>query len=449
MHARALAQGRSYTDIGFLHSPYTALIAPVAEPPGLPALIAPIFVTVGESLTWARALLVVSVLLFAWAVGHYWSRAAGAVTALIVAAWSVIALMRLHVVDTVLADVPFAAAVWLAFAIADAPEGVRDTRRAALLALAGMLAFSFRMAALPLLPALATWALLRPREERPRLALAGVCWALTAIAVLFVLPGASVVGGEVARPPAVVLRDVALNARAALDGLRDWVPVDVPWKAMNLLFHGSLLLVASVGTLIALREAPRRFAFITAVWYVLMLAALPGRAGRYVWVLFPFLTFGLIRALRDVTERMRPSLGASLRRLAPAAVVVLLTAGVVEDFGAEAPRTLRSEPDAQEILAALTREDGSGATPVRAVFFSPRVLAWETGITATAFSGATPDAMYSEIRRLGITHVVVGDAGTGAPGTDETAEMVAAHPEAFVPMIENRDFALYAVRRIR
>ena len=441
LHARALVEGRAYTDIGFINTPLTTLIGPVAEPPGLPLLIAGIFATLGESVTAVRVLLALSLWLVGLAVWQYWRRLEDETVALIVSLWTVVVLLRVHVVDTVLADLPFAAALWLVFLLMDAPQRVHGVRHYVTLALVGAFAFSFRMAALPLLPAMLTYVRLVPGADRRRLLAVGGVWALSAIGVMFLLPGAAALGSEVARTPADFAHDLVVNAGASLQGARRWIPIRLAPGIANTALHAAFLLVAAYGAAVALRDNPRRFSYLTAAWYLVMLATIPTGSGRYLWPLYPMITFAFIRGLRSLCGllrlRVRPAWG-----LAGAGVV--LGTGSLQDALGPQPRALSNVPEAREIVAALQRE--AQATPVRAAFFSPRVLTWETGIAATAFSSGTPDEIYKEVRRVGLTHVVVGDAGTYDLGREATAAMVAQNAGSFEPLLANKSFVLYKLR---
>jgi hypothetical protein len=377
LHARAIAHGASYSDIGFLHSRYTTLIAPVAEPPGLPFSIAVIFATLGENMLAVRALLVLALLVFAVAVWRYWRPIANDTVAAFVVAWSAVALLRLHTVDTVLADVPFAAALWFTLALVDAP-GDRRTPAFAWLALAGALAFSFRMAALPLIPALALYAVAAPPQHRRGYVVVGLAWALAAVAVLFLLPGASSLGSEVARGSDEVARDAWINGRTAFEGARQWVPIELPGRTANLVLDGVLLVIAGIGALIVLREHPWRFAHLTTIWYLVMLVALPTRAARYVWPLYPLLTFAFIRGASWLVQKA--AIGPRVRPLAPAFGVLLLTIGLLQDAFSGTPPTLARSSDAREVIAALHRADSvRGPGAVRVAFFG--LCRWPPGFT--------------------------------------------------------------------
>jgi hypothetical protein len=377
--------------------------------------------------------------LIVWA---YWRRLEGETIAIIISVWTIVALMRLHVVDTVLSDLPFAAALWLTFLVADSPKNRTGARHFAALAVAGALTFAFRMAGLPLLPAMACYFLVRPASERRGLFIAGTVWALSAAYVLFFLPGADALGSEVARTPQAVIRDVLLNLQSILGGVRNWVPLTIPWKPANIALHSLFLAVGAWGSLLAFREHKFRFAYLTAAWYIVMLIVLPVGATRYVWPLYPLITFGFIRGVQALVPVA--ALGARRATLGLAAVCVLFVAGLIQDFTAQPPRALVNDAEAQEIVETLRAE--ARGRPIRAAFFSPRVLTWETGITATAFGSGPTEALYDEVRRGELTHVVVGDAGTSSLGRDSIASMVQRYKSAFVPIKANRTFVLYEVR---
>ncbi|MEW5917745.1 MAG: hypothetical protein AB1762_15185, partial [Gemmatimonadota bacterium] len=315
LHARAIVEGRPYTDIGFIHTRFSTLIAPVAEPPALPAAIAAVFAAVGESVAGVRMLLVASLALIVLALWRYWRQLEGNAVAFVVAAWTVVALSRLHVVDTVLADLPFAAALWGVFVIADATAPTLGARHYMAMALLGALAFGFRMAALPLLPAIVVFAVLRPPAERKGLAFVAFVWALSAAAVLYILPGAYALGSEVSRSLTEIIRDAKLNIGATFEGARDWVPITLPSQIATNVLQGTLLVTAAIGAIVALVERPRRFASITACWYLVMLVALPTRASRYLWPMYPLMTFAFIRGCQWLLDRIGFALGGRAPRV--------------------------------------------------------------------------------------------------------------------------------------
>ena len=441
LHARALVTGRPYVDIGFIHTTFSTMVAPIAEPPGLPALVAAVFVLAGERVDLARIILFASFAAFGWLVWTRIRRDATPIKAALVTGWSLAALGRLHALDTMTADLPFCAALWLVFAVADAGT-VTDGRRLAILAFAGVAAFSFRMAALPLLPAAAAALLLRDRDERGAYAVLGVAWTAAAAAVMFGLPAAQVLAGETLRSPAILWRDLLLNARAALDGVHGLALVDLGSRTANLMLDAVLLSVCLVGLTTFLRVQRRQFTWIVAGWYLVMITTLPTRAGRYLWPLYPLLALSFLEGAKWLAGRIRVSITHTATVGAVFATLVVLF-GVAQDALRPPPPTYRTHPDLQTMRSALAREDG-GARTLRVVVFTPRVMAWEDGYTTMAGFDAPTNEMLALLASTRITHVVVGDAGTFAPGTASIRALVRDHPRQFREIARTPTFSLHA-----
>lgn len=224
-----------------------------------------------------------------------------------------------------------------------------------------------------------------------------------------------------------------------------WSPLWLPHRASNLVLHLALFAVAVPGAVIAFRSQPRRFGYLTAAWYLVMLVALPTRASRYMWPLYPLMTFAFLTGaqwLGGYVFRARPArpqlLGGSLAAL-------LIGIGLVRDVVAPAPPTFERVPDVQGVREVLRREDGSTGK-VRVVVFAPRVLSWTDGLTTMSMFDAAPDEMLRVLREHRITHVVSGDAGTFAIGASGVSRMVESRPEMFAEVYANDSFRVYVVR---
>ena len=103
-------------------------------------------------------------------------------------------------------------------------------------------------------------------------------------------------------------------------------------------------------------------------------------------------------------------------------------------------------PGVRSVFTHLrTERSAATARPVRAVFVNPRVLTWETGVPAMGFFLASPDTTLAEFRAKRITHVVVGDVGTDPRHAASIARAVAAHPEAFRPILAEGPFTVYVL----
>lgn len=442
LHAKALVEGRPYTDIGFIHSQYSTLVAPIAEPPGLPVLIAGVFSLAGMHEQAPRVILYVSFALFILTVFFYFRRITRQSLAAFIALWTLVALGRTHALDTMLADLSFCATLWLAFLIADRSE-VQGWKTVLGLALAGAAAFTFRMAALPLLPAAATALVLRKNEERVGFFVVGALWTAAAAAVMFGLPAAEVLAGESVRSFSTIASDVQINIRAIWEGARAWSPLWLPHRLPNLIVHLVFLAIAGMGILVAFPRNMRRFAFICGAWYVVMLVILPTRAARYLWPLFPLMTYGFLTGIEVIARALTlPDARRSLVTACIASVVAAL--GLFHDAIAPRPRSYTEMTDVQEVRDVL-HQQASNDAEIRVVIFSPRVAAWEDGFTTMNMFDAPNDTMLAFLRENQITHVVSGDAGTYAIGAAGIARLVDERPDAFTELKRNNTFRVFSL----
>lgn len=436
LHARALLEGRPYTDIGFLHSRYSTLVAPVAEPPGFPVLIAGAFAIGGESLVGVRLILTLALASLALLLLRYWRPVAGTGFALFVSAWTVLVIARQHTLDVALADLPFIAAWWAVAVLADREE--LGTRGALLMAAAGAMAFTFRMAALPLIPAAATMWLLRPRSERLGWGLQTMAWTAAGAAIMIGMSAGSALGSETLRSPATLVADVLANAGEMIRGTRNGLPVSPSALAANKAMHALLLALIALGLASQWRLARGRFAVVAAIWYVLMLLALPTRAGRYMWPLYPFLAAGCWFGL----EHMRTRLSLS-RTLTPVLATLLLAAGLARDWRGVAPRTFEGMPEITE-LRSFFGQNPPGANE-RVAFFSPRQFTWFTGIPSAPLFDAPPDTALAFLREHHIRYLVAGDAGTMAVGSAGADRLAFSAVTGLRPVYQNPTFRVFEV----
>ncbi|MBL8959466.1 MAG: hypothetical protein JNJ98_06425 [Gemmatimonadetes bacterium] len=416
LHARALVEGRPYTEIGFLHSQYSTLVAPVAEPPGLPAVLAGAM-ALGVSWRWV---LVVSYLLAIAAVFRYWRDEEEAPwLGVVVAAWTASALAAPHAFDTVMADLPFIACTWMVLIAARRPGRTATVA----LVLAGCLAFSFRMAALPLIPAAATLLLLGPdRAARTRWAIALVAWTLVALAILVGMSAGSALGSETVRGPGALVADLRLNVAAMVEGAWQSLPVMLPMRGLRWSVGAVVGALALVGAWTH-RHTPRhRVTWVFSAWYLLMLLTLPTRAGRYLWPLVPLvpacLCWGALRL---------PGLASRRGRTIAALAGALVATGTWQQLRRAAPPTWATMADIDRVTRFLVLEQRRDPA-TRVAFFSPRVLTWETGIPSAPLFGAPPDTARSFLVAHGVTHVVQGDAGTWAIGASGMDALIASQP---------------------
>jgi hypothetical protein len=79
---------------------------------------------------------------------------------------------------------------------------------------------------------------------------------------------------------------------------------------------------------------------------------------------------------------------------------------------------------------------------MRWLLFNPRLLTLETGVPAMSTFCAQPDVILDELRRHGITHVVLGAPVADRRETDVRAT-VASRPSEFTPEFRNPTFTVY------
>ena len=72
VHARAIVEGRPYTDIGYIYHPGAPMVGPRAYPPGLPLTLAPIVAFAGVHSPLIRVLMLATVLAFAFFAFRDW-----------------------------------------------------------------------------------------------------------------------------------------------------------------------------------------------------------------------------------------------------------------------------------------------------------------------------------------------------------------------------------------
>jgi 4-amino-4-deoxy-L-arabinose transferase-like glycosyltransferase len=74
MHAQALAEGRPYTDIGYIYSPFRWGIGPAAAPPGLPLTLAVIYKLLGPNIIVMRLVMLCFATVFVLIAGLYFAQ---------------------------------------------------------------------------------------------------------------------------------------------------------------------------------------------------------------------------------------------------------------------------------------------------------------------------------------------------------------------------------------
>ena len=440
-HATAIAEGRPYTDIGFIYTQHRAQLAAEAEPPALPFLLAPVIAFLDSNMMLVKLFFFGAALAFLLLAGSYFAAHDDRWLGLGVALLSGLSLQFLYAATQISADLPFAALVWTVIALMDAPGKARPGRIAAI-ASAGALAILFRTAGVALVPAALLYAAFRPRERAARALIPAAVWTAVFFAMSSAIPVTGAVMSEMARPFAGIIDDMATNVRAYRFATMEALLYPFPWNTANDVYH--LLAVAAMGLGLALwiRTGWARFLSAFTIAYVGMLLSLPTMGGRFLRPLFPLFIFGLLNGLRAVIRRLRPRLSATT-----AGRVALWTGATLGAFSVgweltePRPQDILDHPDVVGVYAALERFRTDA--PMRVELLKPRIFTLHTRIPAMGLFEAEPTEVVTELCAKRITHVVAGDLGIEPKENAALSAAVDEYPALFLPVYENRSFAVY------
>lgn len=438
LHAKAIAEGRSYGDIGYIYTEHNPLIGPRLQPPGWPLLLAPYVAVFGTGLFVPKILVTLAGCAFLCAVAlrisHDDSRMAGLLSAAVCG----VALESGFATNTPLSDLPFAALLWGVILVVDSDVPM-SWRRASVVFLAGFLVMSVRVLGVALIPGLLLLAILRRRDRVKLLAVTFAWIALGLIVVLAVGIGRIPFLGMVLQSPMHMLPQVtdAMNYRYSL---LHAVLYPMPWNGANDAYH----VIAPVFVVPGLVEFVRRFgrssASCIAVGTILVLVVAPVSDGRYLWPIWPIFAYSLVAGARFWVERLRIPV-TQHHRVLTAGVGLLIVSSVLT-WLVKPPYP--SFADNRGFVGALewVRTTARSA-PLRVAFFSPRVLTLETGVPAMPLFARPPEVTLDALRRARITHVILGDFGVAGRASRSMEEAIRARPADFELVHGDETFSVY------
>ena len=439
LHAQAIADGRSYTDIGFIPTRLGPFGGPIARPPGLPLLLAPLVATGGVRSPLIPLLMVGLGTAFLVLASRAFSHREPAPLVFAIGLVSGLQPDVLHFASGPLTDLPFAALVWGVVVLSDRDEPWSGWRLVAI-TLAGAAAISVRQTGVALIPALAAFALLRYRTHGARAAIPLLVWCAAFWLNTNMLPTApsyATLEGHVSRPwiDGVPQRMLTYGF-AVLDAQL----YPFPFKQLNHVYHAATLALLGIGALGAIRSYWRSFAGLLTGAYIAMLFAIPVVDRRYLYPLIPVVVVLTLRGLLESLRWMRPSVPEHRHALmvGGAATLIALFASVSQ-WRPVNPTGLAVHPDA---IALFDRLRPLGASGARLFTIKPRVFTLETGVPAMALFGAPPARVVRELCEQGMTHVVVGDVGLFPAETALLSAAVEATPLAFREEYRNPSFTL-------
>lgn len=444
LHAKAIAEGRPYGDIGYLFTPYNPFIGPRSQLPGWPALLAPGVAIFGTSLTFPKLLVVLAavgmLVVAALRLGTHDDFGIAIATTAIVG----VALESTYATNTALSDLPFACALWTLFWIADRP-GPWTWKRALAVGALGSFAMATRVLGIAIVPGLAVLAFMRPREDRPKILAPVAAWALAGFGAILALGLRIPFVTQTFRSPEVVINRLRFFWPRTRFSVMEAMMYPFPWDLANDAYHALGFALALVGIVSAWRYLRRSAVISVAPVYLAVVAFAPVFDIRYLWPLWPVIVYVMLCGARTVVSWLRIA-AVTRARIVSAGVVALTAIAVVVALQKPAPPALLDQPGVRELFGWLRSVDGSDS--MRVVFVAPRVLTLETGVPAMGAFTTSSERTFREFERVRITHVIVGDAGTNRNEARELRSLVAEHSAAFSLVYRNEGFAVYELRSL-
>ena len=442
MHAQALAEGRAYTDIGYIYTPLNHWLGPATAPPGLPLLLAPIIALFGPNEILLGGVMMLFGITFLLLAGTYFARHEDHLLGLGVVLLSGLSAMMLQQASWVLTDLPFAALIWAVISLAD-QKSDWTWRRTLLITLLGGFAILVRPMGIALIPALLLLTLVKYRQQGLKPAGPVMIWfGALLVAALFVnLQQVSVV----ALNPGRVLRWLN-ETHWGLEHIKFYrltvfhshlypFPVD----RANDAFHALSVALMGIGLFVWARRSWRTMLFMFAVVYAAMLMVIPAHQHRYAWPLFPLLVFGLLEGIRTALAQLKP-LQAQTRftptRIALAAAALIAAGQSMRVPGTGEHRSPNEPASIRRVYAKLL--EMKQYESMRVTFVKPRSLAWETGVPAMGPFTAPVDRSIKELQRKGITHIIVV-----TKVKEGIAGLPAARPDLFRLEYRSNQYSIY------
>ena len=442
LHAEALLSGRSYTDIGYLFSPYAPFAGPEAYPPGRSLALVPLLAAFGRNAALMKFFEIACVVAWLWCAARYLERRTGIWIACGAIMMTGVAVEDAFATNVVNSDLGYAALTWGMLLAADR-DGDWGRRRVLAVFLLGTAAMLYRVVGITAVPALGLYAIAHWRRGG-RLALVPVLvWCAVAVVALTVLPITSQYTHTVLTDPAGLPARIMQNLRPPRVAFLGSLLYPFTADLLNDIYHAGALLLLGIGAVIYLRRNASCFLTFFLVCYAGFLLIAPAAVARYWWPLFPVTGAWLLVGARQLVMWLHRE--SRLATFAPLAFAVVLVIGAVAVSAARpSPPTLSTHADAQALFAVLRNH--AEMRNARVYFVSPRILTLETGVTAMPYLGVPEEKLLSELRAHRITHVISGDFGAGRKAEQTLAETIARRPAIFEPLYRNESFRLYRFR---
>jgi hypothetical protein len=446
LHAQSIAEGRPYTDTGFIGTPLD--IAPPAQPPGLPLVLAGTFLLAGGfSATAVKIAMALLAGLAVFVPGLYVGRLRGALFGVAVSAFLTIAWATSSIHPE--SDLGFVALVWSVLSLLDVPDRGPTWRSLVLVLALGTLAMAFRMVGVALIPTVAWFALANHKRFGVLPALPLAVWGVGGVLVL-AMAGWSVIAAQL--PSDLLHMGSRAVSRLPYYG-RAAVPAHLyPFSPdlANDAYHIASLGLTAIGLASWTKTSWRTAAWGFAVSYGSLLLVATAASDRYLMPLYPVLVFGFLHGLEIVVAFVSSRLRAGPERMASRAVAgtaaLVVTLSAVQLLGE--PRRgghLAELPDTRSMFDALASFGDDDSSRTRVAFIQPRVLTWSTGIEAMVIPPARPDAIVAELERTGITHVVLDNLGLARGRTARMQDIIDENGCRFELAYSNESYRVFRV----
>ena len=402
LHAKALAEGRSYSDIGYIYSEMN-LVGPRNQPPGWPLVLAPLVAVFGTHSPVFKLLVSLLVAAFGVIAGRYFARRGDTVAGIVAVAVVPLALETHYATSSAVSDPLFCVLVWLAFIAADGDQST-GWRHGVLLALLSAAVLSVRVAGVALVPALLLYAMLRHRDQIAKQVAPLV--VLSIVAALFVYFAADQIpflGRTIRDLSKFSLSNFVATYRTVL---ATGALYPFASNTANDAYHGLITIPMLVGGVLFLRRQYRSVLACFILTYVAVLLLSPVREPRYAWPLIPLTMVLIAQGLSWMGMRYLPM---NLKPATPRFILVLtavVTTAAAVQLARKPPRfSLSGDPDTIALFDWVRAT--ADTSKMRVVFTNPRVLTLETGVPSMGIPFGDENAVIAELDRQRITHVVV------------------------------------------
>jgi hypothetical protein len=402
LHAKALAEGRPYTDIGYIYTEMN-LVGPRAQPPGWPLVLAPFVAAFGTHSPVFKLLVTLLIAGFGVLAGSYFVRRGDNTAGIVATAVVPLALETQYATSSAISDPLFCVLVWLTFMVSDS-DHLTGWRRGVTLAFMSVATLAVRVAGVALLPALLLHAILRRRDHglKPVVPLA-VLSVVGVVLAFFAVDQIPFLGRTFREMSDLRLPEFVSTYRAALATATLY---PFPSNAANDVYHLLSVVPLLVGGALFLRRQFRGVIACFILVYVGVLLVSPVREPRYAWPLIPLAMVWITQGLSWVGARFLPAnLKTVTPRLVLAMVAAMMVGSAVRLARQPARPSLLGDPDSMALFDWVRAT--SDTAKMRVVFTNPRVLTLETDVPAMGIPFGEANDVIAELDRQRITHVVV------------------------------------------